>query len=174
MVTADAGSAGLSAPNGKPSRKTGRTSGASVAASPTTAPFFEIYKPGQGYYTRMCSAVGAGVLIAGAGNFLYNQMEAYVTDAAWTTWLQVGVPSVVVVVLGLLLYWLVGVKRGTCDFLIATEGEMKKVSWSSRNELIGSTKVVIVATVMLSVFLFVVDLVFMKFFHFINVLETGS
>ncbi len=174
MVTADAGSAGLGAPDGKPSRKMGHAPAGGATSSAARTPFFEIYKPGQGYYTRMCSAVGAGILVAGAGNFLYNQMEAYVTDAPWTVWLQVAVPSVVVVVLGLLVYWLVGVKRATCDFLIATEGEMKKVSWSSRNELIGSTKVVIVATVMLSVFLFVVDFVFMKFFQVINVLETGS
>ncbi len=136
--------------------------------------FFEIYKPGQGYYTRMCTAIGGGVLILGAGNFIFDQMAVYQTDAQWTLWLRVGIPTLVVVGLGLLLYWLVGVKRGACDFLIATEGEMKKVSWSSRNELIGSTKVVIATTLFLAILLFVVDMFFMKFFSFIGVLETAT
>ena len=68
---------------------------------------------------------------------------------------------------------LTGVKRGTCDFMNATEGEMKKVSWSSRNELIGSTKVVIAATIFLGGLLFVVDAAFIKFFQFIGVLRSG-
>jgi len=43
------------------------------------------------------------------------------------------------------------------DFLIATESEMKKVSWSSKAELIGSTMVVIVTVVLLAVFIYVAD-----------------
>src|SRR3712207_7866772 len=35
-------------------------------------------------------------------------------------------------------------KPANVDFLIATDSEMKKVNWTSRRELIGSTKVVIV------------------------------
>lgn len=181
----DKGSGGALATAGdsaEASKKTGgrRVSERSVSeASPASRPrsesrFFEIYKPGQGYYTRICTAIGAGILILGAGNFIFNEMAIYQTDAQWTLWLRVGVPTVVVVGLGLLLYWLVGVKRGACDFLIATEGEMKKVSWSSRNELIGSTKVVIATTLFLAILLFVVDSLFKMFFMFIGVLETGT
>ncbi|MDP6045583.1 MAG: preprotein translocase subunit SecE, partial [Phycisphaerae bacterium] len=46
------------------------------------------------------------------------------------------------------------------DFLIATEGEMKKVSWSGKKEIIGSTKVVIVTTLMIAMLLFGVDILF--------------
>ena len=89
-------------------------------------------------------------------------------------WLQYGIPALMVVALGLALFWVTGVNRGTCDFFIATEGEMKKVSWSDRNELVGSTKVVIAFTLLLGFLLAVVDMVFIEFFRFINVLRSGG
>jgi preprotein translocase SecE subunit len=136
--------------------------------------FFEIYKPGQGRYTRTGTAVGGGILIAGAGNFLFTQLEALGPQGGWALVVQIVVPLAVVVGLGLTLYWVVAVNRGTCDFFIATEGEMKKVSWSTRNEIVGSTKVVIGATLFLGLLLFVVDYAFMAFFRFIGVLWSSS
>ncbi len=133
--------------------------------------FFDIYKRGQGYHTRVWTAVGGGVLILAGGNFLYDQLDLFETQAAWTLWVQVGIPVAFVVILGLLLYWVTGVNRRTCDFMIATEGEMKKVSWSSRKELIGSTKVVIVFSVLIAAMLFVTDLIFMTIFSLLNVLR---
>lgn len=44
------------------------------------------------------------------------------------------------------------------DFLIATEAEMNKVSWSSRKRLIQDTIVVLVTTLLLTLFLLVIDL----------------
>ena len=44
------------------------------------------------------------------------------------------------------------------DFLIATEAEINKVSWSSRKRLIQDTIVVLVTTVLLTGFLLVIDL----------------
>ena len=49
---------------------------------------------------------------------------------------------------------------------------MKKVSWSSKREVIGSTKVVILFTVLLGVLLFVVDVLFQTLFKNIGVLKT--
>jgi preprotein translocase SecE subunit len=43
------------------------------------------------------------------------------------------------------------------DFLIATEAELNKVSWTSRKRLIQDTIVVLVTVLLLTVFLFVVD-----------------
>lgn len=43
------------------------------------------------------------------------------------------------------------------DFLIATEAEMNKVSWTSRKRLFQDTMVVLVTVVLMTVFLFVVD-----------------
>ncbi|MCK4850305.1 MAG: preprotein translocase subunit SecE [Phycisphaerae bacterium] len=53
--------------------------------------------------------------------------------------------------------------------MIATEGEMKKVSWSSKKEIIGSTKVVIVTLLIMGLVLFLVDLFFMRLMKFLNV-----
>ncbi|MCK4946899.1 MAG: preprotein translocase subunit SecE [Candidatus Aureabacteria bacterium] len=47
-------------------------------------------------------------------------------------------------------------------FLIDTESEVKKVSWSSRKELISSTGVVIVATVFVAMFIGITDVVVSK------------
>lgn len=135
--------------------------------------FFELYKRNQGTYTRAGTAIGAGVLILSGGDFLYKKL-ALESDAAWTQWAQVGIPLLVVVLLGLLLWWVVGVNRKCCDFMIATEGEMKKVSWSSKKELIGSTKVVILFTALLAMSLFLVDFVFMTFFNAVGVLRGAS
>jgi preprotein translocase SecE subunit len=44
------------------------------------------------------------------------------------------------------------------DFLIATEAEINKVSWTTRRALIRDTIVVLVTLILLTVFLFVVDL----------------
>lgn len=131
-----------------------------------------VYKPGQGYYTRVGTAIGAGILIAGLWNMLYGELEIYVdADVPWTFYLQIGVPTLVAVALGFLIYWVVGKNRRTCDFMILTEGEMKKVSWSTRREVIGSTKVVIFTVIAMAVLLFVVDLGFSFFFHWIGVLK---
>ena len=56
--------------------------------------------------------------------------------------------------------------------MIATQTEMKKVSWSSKREVIGATKVVILFTILLAALLFCVDLVFQFFFRGIGVLKT--
>jgi preprotein translocase subunit SecE len=158
----------------KPDRATPAPKGGPRAAPRSERrSFFEIYKRGQGYFTRVGTAVGAGVLILAGADFLYRQLGVFESDAAWTLWVQVGVPVAVTVLFGLLLYWITGVKRSSCDFMIATEGEMKKVSWSTKRELIGSTKVVIVFSLLIAALLFVVDICFMTLFGAINVLKVA-
>src|SRR5687768_12419126 len=39
--------------------------------------FFHIYKPGQGYWTRMGTAFAAGLLAALTANFLYHQLPVW-------------------------------------------------------------------------------------------------
>ncbi len=48
-------------------------------------------------------------------------------------------------------------------FITEVKVEMQKVSWSSRNELIGSTGVVIISTALLAVFIGIVDLILSRF-----------
>lgn len=52
--------------------------------------------------------------------------------------------------------------RKPLNFLIQVKEELKKVSWSTRQEVLGSTVVVIIITAMLTVFIGVVDLFLSK------------
>jgi preprotein translocase subunit SecE len=76
------------------------------------------------------------------------------------------VPAGLFVALGLLIFWLVN-KPSVADFMIAAEGEMKKVSWSSRREIAVSTFIVIVVVIMMAVILYVTDLSFRVFFNWL-------
>jgi len=124
---------------------------------------FYIYKRGQGRYARIITFVSVTVIALGGAAALSNKLSYYVPPA-----LQYGVPALVVVLLGLLMFWLVN-RPKSADFLIATEGEMKKVAWSSRKEIVGSTKVVIVATFMMAGILYAVDAMFALLFHAMGV-----
>jgi len=126
--------------------------------------FFDIYKKGQGRYARIVTFVAGMVLGIGGAIVLSNKLKAYAPPAV-----QYGVPSLFVAVLGLLVFWMVN-RPKSADFLIATEGEMKKVSWSSRKEIIGSTKVVIVATFIMAAILATVDAGFAYVFHRLGVM----
>lgn len=55
------------------------------------------------------------------------------------------------------IFWLANHHRCT-DFLIETEGEMKKVAWPSRDEVLGATTVVLASVVIVTAWLWAVDL----------------
>jgi preprotein translocase SecE subunit len=57
------------------------------------------------------------------------------------------------------------------DFLIATEAELNKVSWTSRKKLVQDTIVVLITVFMMTVFLFVADVVWSKLLQGIGVLQ---
>ncbi|MGV6813953.1 MAG: preprotein translocase subunit SecE [Phycisphaerales bacterium] len=86
-------------------------------------------------------------------------------------YLQSGIAGGIMLIGVILLYIFVGVKKQTVEFLIATDGEMKKVNWTTYREVKGSTIVVIVATFLIAGFLFLVDLGFSNFFRWIDVLQ---
>ncbi|MBU1146968.1 MAG: preprotein translocase subunit SecE [Candidatus Omnitrophica bacterium] len=48
-------------------------------------------------------------------------------------------------------------------FVNEVKVEMQKVSWSNKDELIGSTGIVIVSTALLAVFIGIVDLILSRF-----------
>lgn len=60
------------------------------------------------------------------------------------------------------LAWRIVNVPGFADFLIATEAEMNKVSWTSRRRLIQDTIVVLVTVVLFTGFLFVVDIIWIR------------
>jgi preprotein translocase SecE subunit len=96
-----------------------------------------------------------------AGNPLFDEL-----------YLQAGGVAVLVLVAAFLIYWMVGVRSGTVEFLIATDGEMKKVNWSTRKDIVGSTWVVILWSVLLAAGLWAVDFLFSQFFKLIGVLQS--
>ncbi len=145
--------------------------GVATGAGPQSKGFFEIYKRGQGRNVRMGTVLGAAIIIFGGMNYLWNQLAVLDADASWAIYIRAGIPLSFLLVCGFLVFWFAGSNRKACDFLIATEGEMKKVSWSSRREVIGSTKVVILFTIMIAAMLFCVDLAFILFFASVGVLK---
>jgi len=113
-----------------------------------------VYKRGQGRYTRMCTAGGGSAIIAiGCWQF-YRTLEA----ADIGLWVETMVPAGLFVLLAVLALWLVN-KPNIADFMIAAEGEMKKVNWSTRQEIAVSTVVVIAVVVILAVLLGLADFV---------------
>lgn len=144
-----------------------------VPKRPRTGGGLHFYKAGQGYYTRMFTAIGGVIVALWAAAALFDQLSSLM-DPTRGYYYPVSYGLTVALVLGLggAIYWLVGLSRRPNDFFIATEGEMKKVSWSTRKEVIRSTKVVIVTVFMLSLLLFIADLFFMWFFGAIGVLKT--
>lgn len=57
------------------------------------------------------------------------------------------------------------------DFLIATEAEINKVSWTTRKRLVQDTIVVLVTVILMTVFLFVVDMFWGKALEKVGVLH---
>jgi len=77
-------------------------------------------------------------------------------------------------VIGYLVYLVYWKNRKTVEFFIATEGEMKKVNWSTRKEIVGSTWVVIIVAAAITGILFVVDMFFSEVFKMAGVLYGES
>ena len=137
--------------------------------------FFHIYKPGQGYWTRMGTAGAATLIAALTAHFLYSNLHVWLQNMGVSA--DAARPTSIYIIAGLLIafaafvFWMMN-KPANADFLIATDSEMKKVNWTSRKELIGSTKVVIIFMFLIAALLFVFDIVFGYLFYFLDVLKT--
>jgi preprotein translocase subunit SecE len=118
-----------------------------------------IYKRGQGKYTRLSSAFGLGIVVVLGCLLLYRKLDG----ADLGLWVATMVPAGVFVGFALMIFWLSN-KPLVADFLIAAEGEVKKVNWSSRKEIAISTFVVIVLVIIMAMLLGVTDLSFKLFF----------
>lgn len=135
---------------------------------------FKVYKKGQGYYTRLGTAIGAGVLIAATLLFLYNNLKVWPVlqkDGRPMTPVIAVILAMVASLLCLLAWWLMN-RPTNAEFLIATDSEMKKVNWATWKELIGSTRVVIFFVFATALFLFAIDVLFGYLFYFMTVLKT--
>jgi len=137
---------------------------------------FVIYKKGQGKYTRLGSAFAAATTAVIGCMELYVKLEA----AEWwglsrraVLWIATMVPAGLFVVLGVLSFWLVN-KPSVADFMIAAEGEMKKVNWSSKQEIAVSTIIVILVVLIISGILGVTDFSFQVFFGWLFEAPSGA
>ena len=130
-----------------------------------------IYKRGQGYYTRLCTGF-AGVGLAALGCYQFREsLGGWLSaDMASTSkaWLMALIPLVVFIGLCLVVFSIVN-RQKSADFMIETEGEMKKVNWPARKEVISSTRVVIVTVLAMAVLLGVIDFVFHWVFQVMGV-----
>ncbi len=129
-----------------------------------------VYKPGQGFYTRVGTAAGAGLLALTGGVWIAQQL-AGVEAGVEPIILQGAVAGGVIALSALLIYFFIGLHKRLVEFFIAVEGEMQKVNWSTRKEVFGSTWVVIGVSIIITAILFAADLLFSWFFRLIDVLE---
>ena len=138
-------------------------------------PFFlnlvrlDVFKPTQGKNARLWTGVGLGVL-AGVG--VYRYYELYLKDQ-YLPLARFSIP----VALGLAFAWFIWRLiqfPPFADFLIATEAEMRKVSWTSPDDLKRATVVVLATIFVMAFYLFAVDYLWSWLLKVINVLKISS
>lgn len=127
----------------------------------------EIYKRGQGKNTRLGSGFALGTISAFGCYRLFLKLSSTVDNLV----VQMLVPVFVFGVMAAVLFWLAN-KPSFADFMISAEGEMKKVNWSTREEIVASTIVVIVVLLFMAVLLGATDLLFRTLFSWL--LESGQ
>jgi len=135
--------------------------------------YFTIYKKGQGYWTRMGTAISVTCLAALTAFELYDKRVYFGMAGNERRSLALVLASALFIAI-MALAWRIMNKPSNVDFLIATDSEMKKVNWTSRRELIGSTKVVVAFMFFIAFFLAVCDVVLAGFFQVIGVLKGGG
>ena len=141
------------------------------------------YKRSQGQRVRRGTIMGI-LLLAGAGIFSLIQ-HGTLPHAAWqvtipftnNAYYVVLLPDVQItlpLLLGFAAFWVayrVVNFPVFADFLIATEAELNKVSWTSRRRLIQDTIVVLVTVLLLTIFLFAVDQLWAFVLHKVGVVQ---
>ncbi|ODS30140.1 MAG: putative preprotein translocase SecE subunit [Candidatus Scalindua rubra] len=137
---------------------------------------FQIYRKGVGVYARCAVAGLFGLATIFAAYSLYGALIGLPEFFAGAriplldvrlTW---GVVSacILFVFFGMLigvftlgfevgLRWIDKKSKGAIEFFIETQAELQKVSWPTQNQLIGSTIVVIIFLIVLSLYILGVD-----------------
>ncbi len=127
-----------------------------------------VFKAGQGRWTRVVAYVAVGAM-AVFGAWVFYQYS-FPSSSPWelSIWQAdlfgkmlaikpVLFPSVGIFLTALLVAHLYLNRSKPADFLIETEGEIRKVAWPARKEYLGSSAVVVVVIIILSLYLFAVD-----------------
>ncbi len=127
----------------------------------------QINKPGQGTWTRGLSAAGIAILVIFGIAFVDSELQG-VSGA--NEYIRGGIALVIAGIFFAIAWWLLNKPR-IVDFMIATESEMRKVNWPSKKEIKGSTVVVIVGTLLVTLILFIVDFGFATLFTWIKIID---
>ncbi len=124
-----------------------------------------VYKRNQGRVARQVTFVSLAVMVA---------LGAWRLSIYWSgdKFYEFGLPLILLLGGWWISYRLVN-WTNFADFLIAVEGEMAKVSWPTRGELVRSSIVVIVTIFMLAAILFLYDLLWNKLLQMLGVLQGG-
>lgn len=128
---------------------------------------FAYVKPGQARGVRLTAAVSIGAMGLFAAYTLYlwpSASSPWWADLWRTEFIgkvvsvkPVLFPAAALFTAVVLVTYLLLNKEKWAEFLIETEGEMKKVSWPHRKDYVGSAMVVVFVVVVISSFLFFVD-----------------
>jgi len=127
----------------------------------------DLYKPMQGWYARVYTLLGLGLIMAAGAWWVYEAALEY--TPVW----RIGLPVAFFAVLGWVIFRIVHFPP-FAEFLIATEAEMNKVSWTNKDDLIRATTVVLSTVVLMAVFLFVVDRLWTFILQLLGVLQFGG
>lgn len=137
------------------------------ASPPLSAELFSagIYRPSQGRLVRQLTCLAIWIVVI-LGCWRLNVWLAGMFGEA--RWAEMAVPGALLLIGGWVGFRLVNWPR-FADFLIAVEGEMAKVSWPSRTELVRASMVVIFTIFFLAIILFFFDVVWQAIFKAVGV-----
>ncbi len=127
----------------------------------------DLYKPMQGWYARLYTAIALGVIAAAGAQRVFEIVKE--SEPLF----RFSAPAAFAGVLAWIIFRLVHYPP-FAEFLIATEAEMNKVSWTSKEDLIRATSVVLSTVVLMAFFLFFVDRLWTFILERIGVLQFGG
>jgi len=124
-----------------------------------------------GFTARTVTAVALGLILLG-GLWQLHETLTVVSTPAWVSQplSRIGIPAIFAGLFGWIIFRLVNYPI-FAEFLIATEAEMNKVSWTTWNDLKRATTVVLVVVVLMTTYLWVVDQVWSTLLTWIGVLR---
>jgi len=130
-----------------------------------------MHKSGEGYWTRTMTAIAAGLIAFFGAYWIWEILISVRFGDIPPEYVGGAAALLIFAVSGGLIYFFVGKNPRSVDFLVATEAEMKKVNWSTRREIIGSTQVVLMLAFFIASLAFVCDRVFFFLMVWMRVLD---
>lgn len=124
-----------------------------------------LYKRNQGRLTRQLTAAAIFIAIAIGGWALSQTVLADLEEPV-----QYGITAAVIAAGAWFAYRIVNYPA-FADFLVDVEGEMAKVSWPSKDELLRATVVVLITMFLLSFMLFMYDLIWKLILRALGILQ---